>query len=319
MIERLLGLEPRPAPPHVFAVEPARLRYAGFGREGRRLELREEHVVALGEATWSPAHPGLAPRDVAQFAERVAELLEQVSGAVRQASLVLPDDWLRLAFVELGDLPRDAAERDEVLRFKLKRLVPFRVDELRLSAVRVPPLAAPQEPVRALVGFAAEATLSRCEEAFGRHGVHLGRITNRSLASGAGVLAGGAGAGDLLLLTAQAEGFSLVGWQEGEPVLSRQKAVPADWDEATRDEMLVRELRLTRAFIEERLPQLPFGRVVVAAPAAREAAWGEALRQGMGAEPVPLRPSLLPVGGLREGADWLELAPLLGAACEDVE
>jgi hypothetical protein len=243
-----------------------------------------------------------------------------VTGTVRQASLVLPDDWLRLAFVELGELPRHAAERDEVLRFKLKRLVPFRIDELRLAAVEVPPLASPQEPVRALVGFAAEAALSRFEEAFGRHGVHLGGITNRSLAAGAGLLAGEAGAArDLLLLTAHAEGFSLVGWQDGATVLCRNKAVPGDWDESTRAEMLIRELRLTRAFVEERLPELRLDRVVLAAEPSRESAWCDVLRQGLGVEPQPLRVALLPVGGLRAGADWLELAPLLGAACEVVE
>lgn len=319
-IERLLGLEPRPAPPHVFGVEPGRLRYAGFGREGRVHQLREEHAVALDGSLWAPVHPGFAPREVAQMAERVGELLERVSGGVKQASLVLPDDWLRLAFLELGELPRDPGERDEVLRFKLKRLVPFRVDELRISAVEVPPLASPQEPVRALVGFAAEAGLARFEEAFERHGVHLGRITNRSLAASAALLAGMAdGERDLLLLSAQAEGFSLVGWQGGSPVLFRQKAVPVDWDEATRAEMLVRELRLTRAFVEERLGDLPLGRVVVAADRSQETVWCDAVTEGLDAEPVPLRAGLLPIAGLREGSNWVELAPLLGAACEEVE
>ena len=48
-----------------------------------------------------------------------------------------------------GDLHRErraaagGRARDEVLRWKLRRLVPFRVDELRVSAAEVPPLPRP--------------------------------------------------------------------------------------------------------------------------------------------------------------------------------
>ena len=57
--------------------------------------------------------------------------------AVRDASLVMPDAWLRVTFTESGDLPSAADARDEVLRWKLRRLVPFRVDELRVGATEV--------------------------------------------------------------------------------------------------------------------------------------------------------------------------------------
>jgi len=304
-------------PPHVFALDAKALSFAAFGHGGGGLELLELHAEPLAEGSWTVAPPGLAPADAGAFAERVAALLERASATVRQASLVLPDDWLRAVFVEHGELPRPAAERDEVLRFKLRRLIPFRPEELRLALLPAAPLAGQQEPGRALVGFANELALARFEEAFARHGVELGQIVSAGLAMSAALLARSA-EGDLLLLAAGGGAFTVAGWSGGEPVLYRQKAVPADWDEATRREVLVRELRLTRAFVEERLPRVRLPDPVLVVPASEETFWREVVSAGLGRDAAPLGSRALPLAGLAPGADWRELAPLVGAASAEV-
>jgi hypothetical protein len=316
-IERVCGLDPRPVPPHVFALDAKTLDFAAFGRGEGGLALLERHSEPLAEGSWTVAAPGLAPADADAFAERVAALLERTSASVHQASLVLPDEWLRAVFVEHGELPRQAAERDEVLRFKLRRLVPFRPEDLRLTLLPAVPLSGQQEPRRALVGFANEQSLARFEEAFARHGVELGQIVSAGLAMSAALLARRAD-GDLLLLAAGGGSFTLAGWSGGEPILYRQKAVPDEWDEATRREALVRELRLTRAFVEERLPEVRLPDPVLVVPAAEEELWREIASAGLGRDAAPLGSRALPLAGLAPGADWRELAPLVGAASAEV-
>ena len=304
-------------PPHVFALGAEALTFAAFGRGAAGLELRELHAEPLAAGSWVPAPPGLAPADAGAFAERVAALLERASCTVRQASLVLPDDWLRAVFVEHGELPRQPEERDEVLRFKLRRLVPFRPEELRLALLPAVALAGQQEPRRALVGFANELALARFEEGFARHGVELGQIVSAGLAVSAALLAQRTD-GDLLLLAAGGGSFTLAGWSGGTPIVFRQKALPADWDETTRREVLVRELRLTRAFVEERLPGVRLPDPVLVVPAAEEALWREIVGAGLARDAAPLGSRALPLSGLAPGADWRELAPLVGAASAEV-
>jgi hypothetical protein len=127
---RLLGFAPIPAPPQVFALTPTRLRYAAFSRDGAGWRLVDGREVALPADAFQHGPLGGPLRDPAAFGGLLAELLQRVAAPVRDASLLIPDAWLRVTFAESAELPKQASARDEVLRWRLKRLVPFRVDEL---------------------------------------------------------------------------------------------------------------------------------------------------------------------------------------------
>ncbi len=222
-IERLAGLSPRPAPPHVFALEPEKLSYARFRRAGGKTALERYETVALPPESFQKGILGGPPRQDANLGQAIATLLERVGAPVPEASLVLPDAWLRSAFAEVSDLPKDRTQLDEVLRFKLKRLVPFRVDELRLSGIEVSPLAKQDEPRRLMIGFALESLLDRLETLFEQAGTRLGQVGSASLAVLRALRLEGspAAAADALVCLAlvQSEGYTLVFARGGEPVL----------------------------------------------------------------------------------------------------
>ena len=127
------------APPHAFRVDAQSIAYAGFRREGGVYTVAETAEAALPPETFHEGLLGGPPREPERFREAVAALVGGLSDPPREASLVLPDAWLRVAFTDLA-APPTGADREEVLRWKLKRLVPFRVDELRLTAQTVLPL-----------------------------------------------------------------------------------------------------------------------------------------------------------------------------------
>ena len=318
--ERLLGLGPVAAPPHVFRVDSASIAYAGFRREGDVYAVDETAEAPLPPETFHEGLLGGPPREPERFREAVAALVGGLARPPQEASLVLPDAWLRVAFADLSTLPT-GPDREEVLRWKLKRLVPFRVDELRLTAQTVAPLPqqSAEEPYRVLLGFAVESLVAHIEEAFAAAGVRLGRITNASL----GLVSALAGQLDDASLAAVAlvddGGYSLIFVRGDEPVLHRYKAFAGSLPEGTRDGFVSRDLRLTRNFLDEQVPGVTVARALVAAPTGERAAWAERLGQALEAPAEGVgREHLPPLDATVPRTDWHRLAPMLGAAAREV-
>jgi hypothetical protein len=316
--KRLLGLGAVAAPPHVFALDATTLRYGRFVEAGESWELRELRRAELGADAFQPGVLGGPLREPAAFGERLRQLLALVSAPVREASLVLPDAWLRLTFIESLELPRAAEARDEIVRWKVKRLLPFRVEDLRLVAEPVQPLPQQSEPKRLLVAYALEALLAQLEEAFAAAGIWLGRITSESLAMVPAVGEPLAGAELGALAVVRSGGYTLLFTRRGEPVLYRYKALDESLPSASSagiSSTVERDLRLTRAFVAEQLPDLALSRVVVAAESPK--AWQEWLQAGLGRAGEPLEALRLPLASA-ERVGWMEVAPMLGAARQEV-
>ena len=318
-IESALGLDPIPAPPHVFSLDAERLRYGQFARDRHGYRLRAFRERPLPRDPFQHGPLGGPPRDPAAFRELVAELVKGVPGGVREASLVLPDTWLRITFTETGELPSSAEALDDVLRWKLKRLVPFRVDELRISATEVSPVPGQEEPRRLLLGFAVEQLLAQVEEAFAAAGVRLGQVSNASLALLAAVEPASPGAFSALVLVGD-DGYTLIFARGGEPVLHRYKGFTGNLPEASRASFVGRDLRLTRNFLDEHFPGAAIASVLLLAPPELEPAWLDRLEEGLGAPAAPVDGRHLPPLRAEEPAvpTWRSLAPMLGAARQEV-
>jgi hypothetical protein len=330
---RLLGFAPLPSPPHVFALDAARLRYGQLAVDRQGLRLRAFRQLALPPDAFHNGLLGGPLRDPGAFRELVGGILDGVPGGVREASLVIPDAWLRVTYAESGDLPRGGAALDEVLRWKLRRLVPFRVDELRIGAAEVSPLPGQEEPRRLLMGFAIEQLLAQIEDAFTAHGVRLGQISNVSLSlldalGGAdsrgpaaalpAVAVSQRGRSSFLALTmVEDDGYTLVLARRGEAVLHRYKSTSAGAADTAPGGSVVRDLRLTRNFLDEHFPGSSLETVLLLAPPPLQPLWLDRLQQGFGRRAAVVDGAVLPP--LRSEAlstlpPWRELAPMIGAA-----
>ncbi len=316
---RLLGFDPVTVSPHVFALDDQRLRYGQFARDRHGFRLRGYRESTLQRDPFQHGPLGGPPREPAVFRELVAGMVKSIPGGVRDASLVLPDAWLRVTFTESGELPRTAEALDEVLRWKLRRLVPFRVDELRIGATEVSPIPGQEEPRRLLLGFAVEQLLAQVEEAFAAAGVRLGQVTNASLSLLSAIAPVSAGSFAALVVVG-AEGYTLIFARGSEPVLHRYKGFTGNLPESARASFVGRDLKLTRNFLDEHFPGSSLGPVLLLAEPELEPAWLDRLEGGLGSPAAPLDGRHLPPLRAEEAAvpSWRDLAPMLGVARQEV-
>ena len=124
-----------------------------------RSEDAQALVSAVSYSTWpaGTVSPSVRPGNVGgrkQAVAAVKKALETVALKERQTTLVLPDAAVRVLLLDFDTLPTKAAEALPVVRFRLKKLLPFDADKAIVSyqimsqtrnLVRVLALAVPQD------------------------------------------------------------------------------------------------------------------------------------------------------------------------------
>ena len=95
-------------------------------------------------------------------------------------ALILPDPVIRVFVQHFDDFPRSKAEADPMLRWKLKKSVPFEVDETLISYMRQAPREAGVDVVTALARLRIVREYESLAEAAG---LHPGVVLSSSLAA----------------------------------------------------------------------------------------------------------------------------------------
>lgn len=311
---RLLGTAPVAAPPDAFAVTPGALYWGRFRQAESGFEFEGFASAPLPPDLFPAGVLGGPAAEPALLGAAIDRVLAAAPGGVDTASLVLPDSWLRVAFTELEELPSRRAQRRQVLEWKLQRLVPLRVDDLRMREAEVPSLDGDGQR-RFLVCFALEGLLAQLERLFAGAGVRLGRIVPASLAAAAALEAGAEEGETTGLVMVGAEGYSLTFLRGGEPLLHRFRPLA---NGIAADRLIVRDLKLTQAYLDERAPGSSPSRVLLLAPEDTVMSWVQRLVEGLGRPVHALGREQLPLAGQLRHADLSVVAPLLGAVRQEV-
>ncbi|HOC41414.1 MAG TPA: hypothetical protein PKJ99_00245 [Thermoanaerobaculales bacterium] len=184
---------------------------------------------------------GLQAVDRRKLVAALGSIHGRLEGA-RRAAVVVPTGWTRSYVLSFQDLPRRQREIEQVVQWRLKKLLPAPPSELRMSLVNL----APTDGARPmLVMVAMERALSELEAAFREVGVELGLITGQIFALAA------ASAPGTRLLVQQEQGFLSLHLSEGDDLrLIRTKHLASS---GRVGEAVRRELNLTLGYIRETL------------------------------------------------------------------
>jgi type IV pilus assembly protein PilM len=102
-----------------------------LGEDGRSLEACAARELAPGSVVPDLVEVNLRQR--AAVRDAVEETLSNVGARTHDVIAVVPDAAVRVVLLEFDTLPADSEEATSVVRFRLKKSLPFDVDKARVS------------------------------------------------------------------------------------------------------------------------------------------------------------------------------------------
>ncbi|RLE36402.1 MAG: hypothetical protein DRJ61_00915 [Acidobacteria bacterium] len=132
-------------------------------------------AVAVPEGVFHLGVAGLQSVDEQRLTGLLTSLQETING-VRRVAVVIPTHWVRCFLMEAGELPRRRADLQDVLRWRLKKLLPIAPADLRIAA-SIQSFGGDQQQV--LCSTMSETAIAHLESAFEGAGISPGLVVPR--------------------------------------------------------------------------------------------------------------------------------------------
>jgi len=274
LLDHLKSILVDPPPGMAFEISEAGVAAA---RIGAKAEL-EFQPLKSGTISVSPLKENVLDPD--ELTAAVRALAGTQTGRKRKdVALILPDFCVRMAVLDFDNFPSDAKEQSALVRFRLKRAVPFDVDA---AALAYWPQAAGHKRVEVVVVVAPLEIVSRYEAPFRVAGMVPGLVTTSALA--ALELAPDAGLNVLAKITGNV--LTLVVRQKGTVKLIRCLEMPsADLED------IAAVLLPTFVYVEDNLGGRA-ERLILCGMGARTSEAQQRFQEELGVEVEPLRSPL---------------------------
>jgi type IV pilus assembly protein PilM len=120
-----------PKPRLACEIAADRVLVGRLAADGHTLEASAAHELAPGSVVPDLVESNLLQRDPVVSAVR--ETLNSVGGRTHDVIAVVPDAAVRVVLLEFDTLPSDSEEASGVVRFRMKKSLPFDVDKARVS------------------------------------------------------------------------------------------------------------------------------------------------------------------------------------------
>ena len=165
-----------PPPELVFEIAPDSVRMARWADP----KTIQAEPLAPGVIAPSPLHENVvSPESLNDAVFRLSP--PGARGKRRTAAVLLPDHCAHVGVLDFAKLPDKAEEQLSIIRFRLKRSVPFDVDTAALS-YWIQGSAAAKGHKEVIVAVTALEIVSRYEAPFRAAGIHPGLVTLAPLA-----------------------------------------------------------------------------------------------------------------------------------------
>ena len=177
VLDSLKHLFTEAPPDYCFEVSEAGIAYVRPGMSGKPgWEPLEEDVLSV-----SPLRDNVLRPDALRA--RVQAIAGAASARRKRSVLILPDFCARLAVLEFDSFPSDPAEQLSLVKFRVKKSVPFDVESAVVRYIAQPPMPGGPQKHDVVVVVAALEIIARYEAPFRAAGLHPGIVTTSLLAT----------------------------------------------------------------------------------------------------------------------------------------
>jgi type IV pilus assembly protein PilM len=172
-----VGSEPSSRPPAAVELMQEGVLAAALPGKGEAAAYAFRPLLA---GTLTPGIEEANLRDARGVAAAIAAALDAVSPRTRSITVVLPDTAVRVFVLDFDTLPAKAADVIPVLRFRLRKMVPFDVEK---AGVSYQVLSESKTECRVLIAVLPGAVLEEYEAAVREAGYEPGAVLPSSLAA----------------------------------------------------------------------------------------------------------------------------------------
>lgn len=179
MLHRLIDWLKDPPPALVFEISEAGVALAKLGPESRLPESLLYAPLAAGAIDPSPIRENV--RQPEELDRVLQDLVAQLgtNGSRRRrkdAAVLLPDNCARITVLDFETLPGDPGERLALIRWRLKKAVPFDVDTAAISYQVQRTSAATTKRISVLVAVSPVEVIAQYEAAVRKLGLAPGHV-----------------------------------------------------------------------------------------------------------------------------------------------
>jgi type IV pilus assembly protein PilM len=230
---------------------PLACEFLPDGIVAARMAETGQPVTAFASLPEGALVPSLKETNIADKAAVVAALkraLEAVGSREKHITLIVPDVAARVLLLDFDTLPAKPSEALPVVRFRLRKLVPFEIDD---AAVSYQIMRQTAEEARVLVTAMPHAVRAEYEEAVGLAGYEPGAVLPSTLAS----LAALTQQNPALVINRNGNSVTTAITRGEELLLHRSLDLPQD--NAQRENDLRQAVAVSLAYFEDTLASVP--------------------------------------------------------------
>ena len=227
-------------------------------KKGRRnaLSLEAHQALPMPEQTVSASvlRPTLGAPE--ELAKRVQELFTKTGTKPGRVSLVLPDNLAKVSLLSLPEKPASSKQLDEIVRFKMKRAVPFRLEEASMAYQVLE--GGDGQGCSVLVILLRKYMIEQYEQILADSGAQVGLVdlstTNVFNLCRDEIATASAAEGDVALLNCTPSYFSMLIGRNGRLIFYRCKSYAGgDESEALLQSVMSREIATSLSYYREKL------------------------------------------------------------------
>jgi type IV pilus assembly protein PilM len=244
-----------PYPPVAMEVDRKEVVLVRFKAKQRGKPLLEAHAVRPMPDNVMPSSIfDHTPHSTDALTVRFREMFEMTGTRPGRISLIIPDNLAKISLLALPERPASQRQLDELVRSKMRRAVPFRLEDAAISYQLFPGAG---RQVSLLVLLTPRQLIDRFEHALTALGARVGLIDiatpNLINLCRPRLEAASRDGKDVALLNCASNYFSLVIVRSGRVIFFRCKTLSPEGESANSNGFLVREVASSLSYYREKL------------------------------------------------------------------